>query len=121
MHGRAAIDAQAIALAVLRDGQLAGVAGGAGQIQYFFAKLGIVVGGKSDGKISRILLSGSLIDQKSIRSHALRIGKLRRSPGYFQIDEPRIPDVFQSCALRRVIEKLAQRFVLAARPSPALT
>ena len=75
---------------------------------------------ESDRQISGILFCRLFIHQEPVCAHALRVGKFRRSPRHFQIDEPGIPNVFYTRALRRVIKKLAERRVLTARPSRTL-
>src|ERR1700683_3600971 len=120
MHRACAIHAESIALAVFVYVELSRMASGTGEIQNIFAKSGFVTRRKSYRQMAGVKRLRGRIYQESIRAHALRIGKLGRSPRYFKVHKSRVANVFQPGTLRREIEKLAQRFVLPARPAPAL-
>lgn len=105
MLGRAAIDAQGLAL----EAQLAGVAGGAGDVQVFNAAAGVGVPGKPHRQVAGVLRGGHLfgIDQEAEARQVLRRGEALFGKRQFQGSEPVVMQALDLGALGREVVGLA--------------
>ncbi|MCY1274714.1 hypothetical protein D9M70_233430 [compost metagenome] len=101
MQGGAAVDANGFALVT----QLAGVAGGAGDVQVMLAGVEIGMPSEADRQVARVQLGGLLsgIDKKTEAGEVVGAGQSVAGEGQFQGDEPVVTQAFNLRALRRVV------------------
>src|SRR5580700_766503 len=64
--------------------------------------------------------SRNAVHKKSVGVHAIRRGEFGLTQGNFQIYEPGVRQTLHGGALRRVVEKLTQRCLVAATPAASL-
>lgn len=101
----AAVDAQGLAIEV----QLAGVAGGTGDIEKLVVAAGILVPGEADGQVARVLGCGLLsrVHEETETRQVGRFGKTLLGKRQLQCSEPVIAQALDLGALGREVVDLS--------------